>query len=286
VTARPFGPFDGLEAALGDLGDHLDLGPGDTEPGRAQLVANVIERLPAPVAGAPIRTTGFPAATATATASTGARAGVRTDRRLLVAVAAAIAVLVVAGLLAVTPTREAIARWVGIGGVRITTDDPLPDGGAPVPGAPATGTEPATGAVDLDAIDGSLPFPIRTADPSVAGELRAAAVDWSVAPGLVELRYDDFTLVELGSRPSAAPVLGKVIGPGTTTTAVTVDGRPGVWLSGATHQVGSVDPDGELRLDTVRRAGNVLVWEDGGVTYRIEGALSLEAALEVATGLR
>ena len=36
----------------------------------------------------------------------------------------------------------------------------------------------------------------------------------------------------------------------------------------------------------VRRAGDVLLWEEGGVTYRIEGAPSLDEALAVAGSLR
>lgn len=294
MSDRPTDTFDDdLEAALRDLGAHLDLGPGDTAPGRALLVTSVLQRLAE--GGAPAGTgalaavdpVGDPVGAGRSVAARHADP-VGTNRRRLIAAAAAIVVVIVAGLLAIAPTREAIARWAGIGGVRITSDDgPLPEGGDPAPGAPTTGHDPGRpGSVDLEALAPSLPFALRTVDPAVAGELRAAVVDPSVAPGLIELRYDRFTLVELGSRPDAAPVLAKVLGPGTTITAVTVAGRPGYWIGGDPHQVATVDPDGDVRLDSVRRAGDVLLWEDGGVTYRIEGAESLEAAQAAAASLR
>ncbi len=50
-------------------------------------------------------------------------------RRSLVLVGAG-AVVVVALVLAITPTRDAVAGWFGIGAVRITTTDPGTPGGA------------------------------------------------------------------------------------------------------------------------------------------------------------
>jgi hypothetical protein len=46
------------------------------------------------------------------------------------------------------------------------------------------------------------------------------------------------------------------------------------------YQEGSADPT----LITVE--GNVLVWEDGAVTYRIESNFSLEETLRIAESLR
>jgi hypothetical protein len=61
---------------------------------------------------------------------------------------------------------------------------------------------------------------------------------------------------------------------------VDVDGRQGLWLAGARHVVGfpKIPP---------RLAGNVLIWQSGGLTLRLEGRrLTLHDALGVAHSLR
>ncbi len=140
--------------------------------------------------------------------------------------------------------------------------------------------------MDVAALARTLAFTVRLPDPAVAGHPVAAAIDRAVPSGLIEITYDEFTLVELASSDGASPVIDKRVGAGTTVTPVTVGTRPGLWLAGEPHEVAIVDPDGELVHDSVRRAGNVLVWEDGGVTYRIEGLASLERALDIAVSLR
>ena len=65
--------------------------------------------------------------------------------------------------------------------------------------------------------------------------------------------------------------------------AVTVGGEPGFWISGAPHGFFFVCYDaGECRQERYRLAGNVLLWEQDGVTLRLESALSLEDALAIA----
>ena len=53
------------------------------------------------------------------------------------------------------------------------------------------------------------------------------------------------------------------------------------WLSGGEHVVRWASPDGSGEA-TTRLAGNVLLWEAHGVTYRLEGDLSRADALELA----
>lgn len=317
-----------LEAALRDLGACLDLGPAATREGRTAFVTAVLDRLDdralsdrddvdrddvdhddvdhddgdgrggvhrgeardhrdnehwdddARTIGS---TSGLPVDAPIDLVSTSRR---RLTRRVLAA--AAVALVVLAGLLAVTPTREAIARWLGVGAVSITNTNVLPPEGLnPAPGAPTDdGRPPESGSIDLDAVARELPFPVRLPDPAVTGELLDAEVDASVPVGLVELRFDGVTIVEIGSQRDTPPVIAKVVGPGTVTTSVTVVGRPGFWLTGEPHRVASTDPDGTVRLDTVRQAGDVLIWEDGGVTYRIEGAPTLGDAQAIAASLR
>ena len=170
----------------------------------------------------------------------------------------AAAVLLVIGLavLTVAPALEAVARWLGIGAVRIErTDQPVVTG-------PASSTSPAAvaptrpdGSIDVEAVAERVPFEVRLPTAEVAGEPTAASTDPSVPSGLIEVRYPGFTLVELASQPGGAPVLAKFLGPGTETTPVTVAGQPGLWITGDPHEVAFIDPDGTTRLDRVRGRG-------------------------------
>lgn len=66
---------------------------------------------------------------------------------------------------------------------------------------------------------------------------------------------------------------------------VVVDGAPGVWISGAPHIFWYLAPDGEFINESGRLIGDTLAWERDGVLYRIEGAITLERALEIASSL-
>jgi hypothetical protein len=81
-------------------------------------------------------------------------------------------------------------------------------------------------------------------------------------------------------------ILGKFVGPEGRMQEVTVGDRRGYWVAGPPHVVLYVDPEGEVREDTARLAGNVLLWDDGGVIRRLESALPLDAALGIATSVR
>ena len=81
-------------------------------------------------------------------------------------------------------------------------------------------------------------------------------------------------------------LVGKAVGPGTLVEAVTVNGGRGFWLEGAPHLFFYRDPNGANREETLRLAGNTLVWEQNGLTIRLEAALSKEAALRVASTFR
>lgn len=266
---------DPLAQQLRDLGPHLDLGRAGTAAGAAALVRAVVAALPADA----------PEQVPPAGRAPGGGGGDRRRSRWL-AVAAAVALVVGLSVAAVAPAREAVARWLGIGAVRIErTDEPGPRTSTPVDSLPAPPTLPG-GAVDLDALVGSLPFAVRLPGAGIAGEPKGAAADPAVPSGLIEVRYPSFTLVALASEPGSAPVLSKTLGPGTDTVPVVVGASDGLWITGDPHEVAFLDPDGTYQLDRVRGAGDVLLWEDDGVTYRIEGAPSLDRALAIAASLR
>jgi hypothetical protein len=69
--------------------------------------------------------------------------------------------------------------------------------------------------------------------------------------------------------------------------AVTVGNGPGFWISGTPHGFFVVCSGvGECREERYRLAGDVLLWEQDGLTLRLESSLSLEDALTIAESVR
>jgi hypothetical protein len=76
----------------------------------------------------------------------------------------------------------------------------------------------------------------------------------------------------------------KGLGPGSTVSLVQVNGATGYWIEGA-HTFTYIDRDGRPVQESLRLAANTLVWEQNGVTLRIESALSRQDALRIATSM-
>ena len=77
----------------------------------------------------------------------------------------------------------------------------------------------------------------------------------------------------------------KELGPRVTVEPIHVRGDPGFWISGQPHVLVYLDPSGRPFEDAVRLVGDVLVWQNGEVTLRLEGAESREAALRIAESM-
>jgi hypothetical protein len=185
----------------------------------------------------------------------------RWNRQLVVLLAALAAI---GALFAIPQTRAAILRVLEIGGVSIerTETQPRAPRGALVTGREVTLTEAR------DAVQFELEVP-RWYD--------RVYLDQGVAGGMVSFVGNGRVLSEWQGQQ----LYEKSVGPGTRVQNVQVQFAPGVWLSGAPHSLTFVDPTGEPRHQTRRLAGNVLIWNRGGVTYRLEGARSLNEALRL-----
>jgi hypothetical protein len=248
-----------FERALVDLAGHLDHPTGDG------LIEAVRRRIAGPVL--PDERT-------------------RHRARSLLAVAAVL-LLIVAAVVTISPARSAIADWLGIGAVEVRRSVRTLPTGPPeltVPGASgSSGTGAAT--AQLGAAQKLVDFTIATSHAPSAGALSGVQVDPRVRGGLVALRYERFTLVEIATSTTGPPIVGKVLDPAARAEPVTVNGRPGTWITGA-HQIGYLDRSGKFETDTVRRSGPVLLWGAGGVTYRIEGLDRLADAQKIAGSLR
>jgi hypothetical protein len=199
--------------------------------------------------------------------------GSSTRRRWLLAAAAAVVALAV--VLALPGPRRVAARLLGIGAIQISTTGDVPPGAAVTElgnlGAPA----PVDEAVERSAgAFGDPPVPGLDAPDRAYVGTEAVTLVWDASDRLPELGTTGAGLVVTALRgPGGEPALRKETSPGTRVTAVSVAGHPGYWVSGASHRVGE------------RTAGNVLIWADGPVTYRLESALTKDAAIRVGAAI-
>jgi hypothetical protein len=81
-------------------------------------------------------------------------------------------------------------------------------------------------------------------------------------------------------------LLTKGVGPQAEISIVQVRGRTGYWIEGEAHTLVYRDAGGRERTDTARLAGNVLLFEANGITYRIESGLPREDVIRIAESLR
>jgi hypothetical protein len=249
-----------LGEALADLGQWLALPP---TPPLAAAVATSIRNAPAARGwsfGRPLR------------------------RGLVLGLAAA---LLLAGL--------AAAIGLALGGLRITFGGPMP--GSPLPDEVVI--ERALGeAVPLDEVAGRLGFEplaptllelgapdkslVRT--PPIGGAL---ALVWGERPGFAADPRSGVGVVLTEFRADIGPELfEKMVNSGVQVQSVTVNGQPGYWIEGGDHFFFYRDANGELVQETLRLVGSTLVWEQDGLTLRIEGAPSLADAVRIAESLR
>lgn len=161
----------------------------------------------------------------------------------LAAVAAAVA-------LSVPSARSAILRAFHLGGVTVVRVSTTPRAPA-VPLGRYVG--PVVGAAKARSMLGA---PLRIPPALHPGELHLSGSAVSTL-----LRTPEPVL--LTELPSDGYILKKIAVTSTRLESVSVDGRPGFWLAGPKHVI--VFPDAPPRL-----AGNVLVWQRGTITYRLE----------------
>jgi hypothetical protein len=203
----------------------------------------------------------------------------RRIRGRALAIAFAIFVLGVGTAFAVPGSREAILEWLGLRGATIERVVTLPE--------VAERPELALGErVTLDEARRQVAF--DSVVPRLLGEPDQIYVDESAPGGRVSLVYlgEDGEIAALVTefRGDLAPeLIGKLLAGGTTAEEVTVDGQPGVWIQGEPHVFFYRDPNGDIREETLRLAGNTLLWQRGDLLLRLESGLAKAEALRVAT---
>ena len=207
---------------------------------------------------------------------------------------AAVAVLVIlATLLAYTPTRTAIADWVNLHiNIRRTTALPTP---SPLPSG-TLGSNLGLGTqTTLDGAQAHVQWHVLV--PSQLGTPDAVYLllpPDGASGGEVSLVYGTSSGIPVSSETGVAVLVteargsvnerffDKTLSEGTTIEQVTVNGHQGWWISGQPHVFVFIDSDGAPRFETLRLATNTLVIDDGGTIVRIEGHMTEAQALQIA----
>lgn len=80
---------------------------------------------------------------------------------------------------------------------------------------------------------------------------------------------------------------GKMVSGGTVIEETTVGERRALWMAGAPHLLVYLDASGQPQMESQRTVdANMLAWENGDVTYRLETTASKEEAIRFAELLR
>ena len=290
-----------LERALADLGRQLDFPPTPDLSGavRARLLAQ------------PARRRGWGALQAT-----------RPSLWRSLAWAALALVLLACGLIALSPeARRAVAERLGLPGVTIQYLRPpasvvTPATATPVPGwlAPSVPPQPpptallSTPTIDRLGLGERLPrladagarvtYPVLAPTlPELAGPDEVylstlpaggqVALVYQARPGLPAAAETGVGLLFTQFRGSLQPeFFGKGLPSGTRLEQAMIVGRPAYWIEGRPHFFFYRDQFGRQTDERFRLAANVLLWEQAGLTLRIEEAFSKEQALRIAASVR
>jgi hypothetical protein len=124
------------------------------------------------------------------------------------------------------------------------------------------------------------------------GEPEAVYVDQVSGVYQVTLLYGsredaeaELLITQFLARPDT-DLVEKQVGLETSVESITVAGEPAYWITGEPHVLAYLEPDGEPISDRVRLVGDVLLWQHGELTLRIEGAGSRTVAVEIAESMR
>jgi hypothetical protein len=210
------------------------------------------------------------------------------------AMAAAVAVVVLAALLAYTPSRDVIADWLNLHTLfqRVNTL-PTPSPHAPGPlgqrlglGARSTLPEARAQIAWKVLVPASLGDPDEVYLPYNAPPDREVTLVYATRPGIPTSGQTGVAVLITEARGKVnSQFFGKFIGPGTTIEEVTVGGHRGLWIAGQPHDFYFIDSSGNMWVETLRLATNTLMLDFDGTVIRIEGDLTKTQALQIAQSL-
>ena len=95
-------------------------------------------------------------------------------------------------------------------------------------------------------------------------------------------------VTEFGGGSVDEQFFGKVLDQATTLEKVTVNGQPGYWIQGTPHFFfyRAAGTTGSVEQETLRLAGNTLIWAQGSLLMRLEAQVDKATALRIAASVR
>ena len=193
-----------------------------------------------------------------------------------VALVAAASLLVLTGLLAVSPgLRAAVFELLGIRGATVEVHESVsPPSGPSFAGQALLGDQ-----VTPEQAESELGFGLSL--PAGLGQGEGVFLLREGASTIATVAYRDGELI---LSQFAGRLEQETIGKAVTVEQadrVRVGDAPGIWVEGA-HSVFVRDPSGVIVESRALLGGNTLLWTLDGVTFRLEGAATLDEALRIA----
>jgi hypothetical protein len=197
-------------------------------------------------------------------------------RRRALALAFALLVLALGVAFAVPQARTAILRFFHLRGATVEVVKTLP------PAQERALTADLGAPITADDVERELGF-----RPLLPRGLGAPTVYYDAFPpgGQLGLVYAH-GLVVTQVEGHLSTYIRKFLPPGTTMERLTIDGERALWISGELHQYAYVDKTGQIVSDSVRTAGDVLLWRHRDLLVRIEGARSKRQAAAIVRSAR
>ncbi len=218
------------------------------------------------------------------------------------AIAAVILLALVVGMLLASGLRHTVADILGVRGIRIVIERAHPTvPPSMVPGSPPVpvGQRLLLGDhVDLKAAQRLAGFRIHAPASDQLGQpdevyarlLPGGAVMISLVY-LPDARLPEtaetgvgLILMEFTAASDTGYLVKSLAGDGKLSD-VTVNGREGWWIEGTSQLIMLADPTSGCCPGSWRASGNILLWEQGGVTFRMESALPPDAAVAIASSV-
>jgi len=220
-----------------------------------------------------------------------------------------IALLILGGLLAVPQVRAAVVSVLRVGAVRIFLTDPTPTVMSPTaspeaaaavrPRSTATAfvstTAPTTAPdekltlaeaatrVDFPLKSPAYPADLGPPDETVVEDMGGAVVisvwfrpDQAWTDQVDQVRL---LLYQVGQGPFLAKLMPADV------TEVTVKGQPALWTEGP-YMLQFLRQGRPISGTQRTMEGSALIWDEDGITYRLEGQFSLAEATKIAESLR
>lgn len=266
MTREPM-PEQELEATLADLGERLDY------PRPTRLADAVRARLREPRPRRWWDALGSP--------------------RYAFAPALATLVLILVVSLAAVPDVRALAdEFLRLRGIDIFRTTATPSAPVASPVVPFPGER-----VSLDDARRRAPF-LRVPTDARLGAPDQVFIDQTAAGDRVTLVYLTRPGISVSRDAGVSAVVvvfrgrvdeqlfGKVTAPGTRVEEVAVSGGRGFWIEGAPHQFFYRDAAGNIQPETLRLAGNTLLWEQGDTTFRLEAQVNRDEAIRIGASAR